>query len=65
MTAPLPTEETVAKAGPTIEIQNLHKTFGKDNHILKGVNLTVNKGEDVVILGKSGTGKSITINCIV
>ena len=65
MTAPLPTEETVAKAGPTIEIQNLHKTFGKDNHILKGVNLTVNKGEDVVILGKSGTGKSITIKCIV
>jgi len=50
---------------PTIEINNLHKTFGKDNHVLKGVTLTVNKGEDLVILGKSGTGKSITIKCIV
>jgi phospholipid/cholesterol/gamma-HCH transport system ATP-binding protein len=49
----------------TIEIKNLHKTFGKDNHVLKGINLTVNKGEDLVILGKSGTGKSITIKCIV
>lgn len=49
----------------TIEIKNLHKTFGEDNHVLKGINLTVNKGEDLVILGKSGTGKSITIKCIV
>ncbi|NRT14645.1 phospholipid/cholesterol/gamma-HCH transport system ATP-binding protein [Flavobacterium sp. 28A] len=48
-----------------IEIKNLHKTFGEDNHVLKGINLTVNKGEDLVILGKSGTGKSITIKCIV
>ena len=65
MTAQLPTEKSEAVNSPTIEIQNLYKTFGKDNHILKGVNLTVNKGEDVVILGKSGTGKSITIKCIV
>jgi phospholipid/cholesterol/gamma-HCH transport system ATP-binding protein len=49
----------------TIEIKNLYKTFGKDNHVLKGINLTVNKSEDLVILGKSGTGKSITIKCIV
>ncbi|MBE0393320.1 ABC transporter ATP-binding protein [Flavobacterium sp. PL002] len=48
-----------------IEIKNLYKTFGEDNHVLKGINLTVNKGEDLVILGKSGTGKSITIKCIV
>jgi phospholipid/cholesterol/gamma-HCH transport system ATP-binding protein len=60
------TSETISeKMEPTIEIKNLHKTFGKDNHILKGVNLIVNKGEDLVILGKSGTGKSITIKCIV
>jgi phospholipid/cholesterol/gamma-HCH transport system ATP-binding protein len=65
MTAQLPIEKSEAANSPTIEIQNLYKTFGKDNHILKGVNLTVNKGEDVVILGKSGTGKSITIKCIV
>lgn len=49
----------------TIEINNLHKTFGESNHVLKGVNLTVNKGENLVVLGKSGTGKSITIKCIV
>jgi phospholipid/cholesterol/gamma-HCH transport system ATP-binding protein len=48
-----------------IEIKDLHKTFGKDNHVLKGVNFTVNKGEDLVILGRSGSGKSVTIKCIV
>lgn len=50
---------------PIIEIKDLHKTFGKDNKILQGVNLTVNKGEDLVILGRSGSGKSVTIKCIV
>lgn len=50
---------------PIIEIKDLHKTFGADNKILKGVNLTVNKGEDLVILGRSGSGKSVTIKCIV
>jgi len=53
------------KQTPIIEIKNLHKTFGEDNQILKGVNLTVNKGEDLVILGRSGSGKSVTIKCIV
>lgn len=47
-----------------IEIKNLHKTFG-DNEVLNGVNITVNKGEDVVILGRSGSGKSVTIKCLV
>lgn len=47
-----------------IEIIDLHKAFGT-NEVLKGVNLTVNKGENLVILGKSGSGKSITIKCIV
>lgn len=50
---------------PIIEIKDLHKTFGKDNKILKGVNLTLNKGEDLVVLGRSGSGKSVTIKCIV
>lgn len=52
------------KAEAVIEIKDLHKTFGK-NSVLKGVDLTVNKGESLVILGKSGSGKSITIKCIV
>ena len=53
------------KQTPIIEIRDLHKTFGVDNKVLKGINLTVNKGEDLVILGRSGSGKSVTIKCIV
>ncbi len=46
-----------------IEIKDLKKSFG-DNAILTGISFTVSKGENVVILGKSGTGKSVTIKCI-
>lgn len=53
------------KQEPIIVIKDLHKTFGEDNKILQGINLTVNKGEDLVILGRSGSGKSVTIKCIV
>lgn len=49
---------------PVIKIKELYKSFGT-NEVLKGVNLTVNKGENLVVLGKSGSGKSITIKCIV
>ncbi len=49
---------------PIIAISNLYKSFGK-NKILKGINLTVKKGEDLVILGRSGSGKSVTIKCLV
>ena len=42
----------------------LHKSFGK-NDILKGVNISVKKGENLVVLGKSGSGKSVTIKCLV
>ncbi|MFV5695347.1 ABC transporter ATP-binding protein [Flavobacterium sp. LB3P122] len=52
------------KNTPIIEIKDLHKAFG-DNEVLKGVNLFVNKGENLVVLGKSGSGKSIAIKCIV
>ena len=47
-----------------ISIKNLSKSFG-DNEVLKDINLTVNKGEDLVILGRSGSGKSVTIKCLV
>jgi phospholipid/cholesterol/gamma-HCH transport system ATP-binding protein len=50
---------------PVININGLYKSFGKDNDILKGINLTVQKGENLVVLGKSGSGKSITIKCLV
>lgn len=47
-----------------IDINNVYKSFG-ENNILKGVSLTVNRGEDLVILGRSGSGKSVTIKCLV
>jgi phospholipid/cholesterol/gamma-HCH transport system ATP-binding protein len=49
---------------PVIVIKNLYKSFGT-NEILKGISLTVNKGENLVILGRSGSGKSVTIKCLV
>ena len=47
-----------------IEFKKVHKSFD-DNKVLRGLNLTVFKGENLVILGKSGSGKSVTIKCIV
>lgn len=45
-------------------IRNLYKSFG-NNHVLVDFNLEVNKGESVVVLGKSGSGKSVLIKCII
>lgn len=47
-----------------VVIKGLYKAFG-DNAILKCVDLTLAKGENLVILGKSGSGKSVTIKCLV
>ncbi len=59
-------EKIIAETtGPVINIKGLYKSFGKDNDVLKGVYLIVNKGENLVVLGKSGSGKSITIKCLV
>ena len=49
---------------PAIKIRGLYKSFG-DLHILRGVDLDVYKGENVVVLGRSGTGKSVLIKIIV
>ncbi len=47
-----------------IEINNLQKSFGKQV-VLKGVTLQLFNGENLVVLGKSGSGKSVLIQCIV
>ena len=47
-----------------ISIRGLFKSFG-DLHVLKGIDLDVHKGENVVVLGKSGTGKSVLIKILV
>ena len=47
-----------------IEIINLHKSFG-ENIVLNGVNLKIERGETIAIIGKSGCGKSVLIKHIV
>lgn len=49
---------------PYIEMKDVHKSFA-DHHVLKGINLEVNKGETLVIIGGSGTGKSVTIKLMI
>ena len=49
---------------PVVEIKGLFKAYDH-RPVLKGVNLTVGKGENVVVLGKSGSGKSVLIKCVV
>jgi phospholipid/cholesterol/gamma-HCH transport system ATP-binding protein len=46
-----------------IEIKNLYKAFGKKK-VLDGVDLNIKKGESLVVIGGSGTGKSVLIKCI-
>ena len=46
-----------------IEIKNLQKSFGK-NKVLQGIDLTINKGEVIVIVGPSGSGKSTLLRCL-
>ncbi|MEZ0543020.1 ABC transporter ATP-binding protein [Fibrella arboris] len=47
-----------------IQIKDLHVAFG-DNYVLRGVDLDLYKGENLVVLGRSGTGKSVLIKVLV
>jgi len=62
MTDPARTPEADS-ALPMIEMHDVHKWFG-EFHVLKGIDLTVNRGERIVICGPSGSGKSTLIRCI-
>ena len=46
-----------------IKLTNVYKSFGKKT-VLRGVNLDIKKGESLVVIGGSGTGKSVLIKCI-
>ena len=49
---------------PILSIKNLKKSFG-DNHVLNGFTLELFEGENLVLMGKSGSGKSVMIKCLV
>ncbi|MGO4820752.1 MULTISPECIES: ABC transporter ATP-binding protein [unclassified Flavobacterium] len=49
---------------PIINIKNLKKSYG-ENHVLNGFNMHLNEGENLVIMGKSGSGKSVMIKCLI
>ena len=56
--------ETQVKIKPVLELKELRKSFG-DNHVLNGFNLQLFEGENLVVMGKSGSGKSVMIKCLV
>jgi len=57
------TERNNSHSGPVIELRNLRKRFG-DHEVLLDINLSVNRGEVVTIIGSSGSGKSTMLRCI-
>lgn len=63
MPASSPNPINPSSAEPVISLRNVYKAFG-ENEVLKGVSLDVFAGENVVVLGRSGTGKSVLIKII-
>jgi len=62
--AAAPASGTTPPADLVLTVANVNKAFG-DNHVLRDFSLTVRRGENVVVLGKSGSGKSVLIKCII
>jgi len=56
--------ENTSNREVVLEIKNLRKSFGH-NHVLNGFNMRLYKGENLVVMGKSGSGKSVMIKCLV
>ena len=46
-----------------IEVQDIHKSFG-DAHILKGISTTFEKGKTSLVIGQSGSGKTVFLKCL-
>jgi phospholipid/cholesterol/gamma-HCH transport system ATP-binding protein len=63
-TASMPIKETASAADIVVQIRHLKKSFG-DTHVLRDINLDLHASENLVILGRSGTGKSVLIKCMV
>jgi phospholipid/cholesterol/gamma-HCH transport system ATP-binding protein len=57
-------ENSTGSMDVTLEVKHLQKSFG-NNSVLKDISLTLAKGENLVVFGKSGSGKSVLIKCIV
>ena len=53
-----------APAEAVLTVEHVSKSFG-NNHVLRDFSLTLGRGENVVVLGKSGSGKSVLIKCII
>lgn len=58
------TKPQISPKDIVLEIRDLRKSFGA-NHVLNGFNMKLYKGENLVIMGKSGSGKSVMIKCLV
>jgi phospholipid/cholesterol/gamma-HCH transport system ATP-binding protein len=57
-------ETSLQNQKPIITIKDLRKSFGS-NSVLDGFNMILNEGENLVIMGKSGSGKSVMIKCLI
>lgn len=57
-------KSNISSRKTVLEIKNLRKNFG-DNRVLNGFNMKLYQGEKLVIMGKSGSGKSVMIKCLV
>src|ERR1700678_1889801 len=59
-----PDSHQQGSAAAAVAVENLHKSFGLQK-VLNGVSLTVNRGETLAVLGRSGTGKSVLLRIII
>jgi phospholipid/cholesterol/gamma-HCH transport system ATP-binding protein len=57
-------EANSGEQGPAVVVEDLHKSFGTQK-VLKGVSITVTRGETFAVLGRSGTGKSVLLRIII